>query len=183
MDRSGSSNKDSQPIIRTIAPHEWIAYREIRLRALKESPDAFGSTYEREALYTDDAWQQRLADTANRSLDFPLFAEVDGILVGLAWGRVSREVPERANLYQMWVDPEYRGRGIGRMLVDAVITWAREKDLDALELDVTISNAPAVRLYRRAGFVVFGEPEPLRPGSKLLEQAMRLALKDVNPAP
>jgi hypothetical protein len=38
-------------------------------------------------------------------------------------------------------------------------------------------------LYRRAGFVVFGEPEPLRPGSKLLEQAMRLALKDVNPAP
>lgn len=168
---------DSQtPKIRTIAPHEWRTYREIRLRSLLDSPDAFGSTYEKEAADQNERWQKRLSDNTDPFLDLPLFAEVDGQPVGLAWGRVNREDPQIANLYQVWVDPEYRGRGIGRMLVEAVIHWARERKLQILELGVTCGDTPARRLYVRAGFVPYGPPELVRPGSELMGQYMRLNL-------
>jgi GNAT superfamily N-acetyltransferase len=151
-------------------------YREIQLRTLKDSPDAFGSTFEQEVMIQDDGWQKRLSENTNQDLDLPLFAEVGGEPVGLAWGRVDRSNPQIANLYQMWVAPEYRANGIGRMLVDAVISWAREKNAEYLELGVTYSNSPARRLYERAGFVPWGHPEPLRPGSELLYQTMRFKI-------
>ena len=46
--------------IRRIDSAEWKEYREVRLRALKDSPDAFGSTFEESIMYPDDAWIARL---------------------------------------------------------------------------------------------------------------------------
>jgi ribosomal protein S18 acetylase RimI-like enzyme len=151
-------------------------YREIRLRSLMDSPDAFGSTYEKESADPDDRWQKRLSDNTNPTLDLPLFAEVNSQPVGLAWGRVNREDPKITNLYQVWVAPEFRGRGIGRMLVDAVINWAKEGKAQILELGVTCGDTPARRLYERAGFVPYGLPETVRQGSELMGQYMRLYL-------
>lgn len=82
-----------------------------------------------------------------------------------------------AHLYQMWVAPAHRGRGIGRELLDAVIEWARAAGARAVELGVTCGNTPASRLYARAGFVPASDPGPLRPGSTLLAQPMRLVIE------
>jgi len=67
-----------------------------------------------------------------------------------------------AHLYQVWVAPGHRGRGIGRMLIEAVIAWARESGLRVLLLDVTAGNSAAVELYRQLGFVDDGDTQPLR---------------------
>lgn len=48
--------------VRSITAGNWRDYRNIRLRALRDSPDAFGSSYEEEAVRTDDAWESRIAD-------------------------------------------------------------------------------------------------------------------------
>ncbi|HEX2226319.1 MAG TPA: GNAT family N-acetyltransferase, partial [Candidatus Binatia bacterium] len=85
--------------------------------------------------------------------------------------------PDVANLYQMWVAPEHRGLGAGRRLLEAVIAWASAAKVCYLALAVTCGDSPAMRLYTRAGFKPAGEPEPLRPGSELLAQPMRLATK------
>jgi GNAT superfamily N-acetyltransferase len=45
-------------------------------------------------------------------------------LVGLAWSRIDTSDPQRVHLYQMWVDPNFRGHGTGRKLLDAAIHWA-----------------------------------------------------------
>ena len=95
----------------------------------------------------------------------------------MAWGRIDPAEPEAAYLYQVWVAPSCRGLGTGRALVDAVIAWATAADAKYLTLGVTCGDTPATRLYTRAGFKPFGEPEPLRPGSALLEQRMRLELR------
>jgi ribosomal protein S18 acetylase RimI-like enzyme len=63
------------------------------------------------------------------------------------------------------------------MLLDAVIAWARARNASSLNLGVTCGDSPARRLYERAGFKPTGEPQPLRPGSKLSAQSMRLALR------
>jgi GNAT superfamily N-acetyltransferase len=83
-----------------------------------------------------------------------------------------------AALSQMWVAPTHRGRGVGQKLLEAVIAWATAQNVAALDLGVTCGDSPARRLYERAGFKPLGEPQPLRPGSTLLAQPMRLALKN-----
>jgi ribosomal protein S18 acetylase RimI-like enzyme len=101
---------------------------------------------------------------------------VSGCAAGLAWARVEPEDRTVAKLYQMWVSPSYRGLGAGRMLLSAAIEWAKNRGAKALHLCVTCGDTPAARLYARAGFTPVGLPEPLRPGSEVLAQTLRLAL-------
>ncbi len=162
--------------IRTFAPQEWDTYRGLRLRALADSPDAFGSTLADEQDRPDAEWSRRLASGADSRVNLPLVAEVHGEPIGLAWGRIDTSDPEVAALYQMWVAPNHRGLGAGQMLLEAVIAWARARNASYMDLGVTCGDRPARRLYERAGFKPMGEPQPLRPGSTLLVQPMRLIL-------
>jgi hypothetical protein len=52
------------PSVRRLGASEWEAWRSLRLRALAEDPAAFGSTYEREAAWSDDGWRARIAELA-----------------------------------------------------------------------------------------------------------------------
>ncbi|MCA9712598.1 MAG: hypothetical protein KDK70_42615, partial [Myxococcales bacterium] len=77
------------PSVRRLEPSEWRVYRELRLRALAESPDAFGSTLARERERSDEQWQARVAEGARSPSSLGLVAEVDGEPIGLAWGRIE----------------------------------------------------------------------------------------------
>lgn len=165
-------------IVRRFTADEWRMYRGLRLRALADSPDAFGSTLAREAAFPDSDWRNRLADGASSPRALPLVALVDDAPAGLAWARIADSDTDVAHLYQVWVAPEHRGRGAGRLLVEAAIAWARESGLRALLLDVTVSNGAAVQLYRRLGFTDAGDTQPMREGSALRSQPMQLVLDD-----
>jgi len=165
-----------EPVVRAFRPSEWRAYREIRLRALADSPDAFGSTLAVEESTPAERWESSLARAATSGVDLPLLAEVDRRAAGLAWAKVDASNALVVNLFQMWVAPEFRGKGIGSMLVRAAVGWARSRDADSVRLRVTCGDTPAARLYAREGFHVEGQREPLRPGSPLQSQAMSLRL-------
>jgi GNAT superfamily N-acetyltransferase len=171
------------PTIRAFSANEWRAYRDLRLRALADSPDAFGSTLAKETGRLDAEWARRLASSVDSPVNLPLVAEVRGEPIGLAWGRIDASDPDVAALYQMWVAPSHRGVGAGQMLLKAVIVWARARNASSLDLGVTCGDSPARRLYERAGFKPMGEPQPLRPGSPLLAQSMRLALRGAADTP
>lgn len=164
------------PTIRRLRADEWRAYRDLRLRALADAPDAFGSTWERERHRSDEDWAERLAAGTDSPWSLPLVAQEGDALVGLAWGRIDPAAPETAHLFQMWVAPENRGRGCAGRLLDAVVAWAREAGARRLLLSVTCGDTPAARLYLRAGFVPAGEEELLRAGSALRSQPMQLDL-------
>src|SRR5215831_15853456 len=132
--------------VRRFAPHEWRMYRELRLRALADSPDAFGSTYEREAARDDAAWEERLRDGATSDAQMPVVALSGETPVGLAWARRDGDDPTLAHLFQVWVSPTHRGRGVGRSLTNAVIAWAQGLGLQTLRLGVTPSHPAALRL-------------------------------------
>ena len=167
--------------VRPIAAEEWRSYKRVRLQALQESPNAFSTTLADMLQRSDDGWANRTAEAAASDNNYQLFAEVDGEPVGLAGGWIDSATPDLAHLFQVWVAPEYRCLGIGQKLVEMVIEWAKTKHVSNLELGVTLSDppesSPARRLYERLGFEIFGEPEPLRPGSELLIQAMRMRLE------
>lgn len=172
---------DSRPLgnddlsIRVFAQDEWRIYRDLRLRSLADVPEAFGGTLAREKGLHDKAWIARL-EQADRRWNCPLLAEFGPFQVGLAWGKIEPDRPKRSDLYQMWVDPAARQRGVGRGLLEKVIAWATKREARYLALSVTCGESAANRLYAGAGFVPVGDPELLRTDSKLLCQEMRRSL-------
>lgn len=175
-DRRPGNGVTETPTVRAFSADEWRIYKDLRLCALADSPDAFGSTLAEEASRLDTEWARRLASGADSRMNLPVVAEVHSEPIGLAWGRIESPNPDVAVLYQMWVAPTHRGLGAGRMLLRAVIAWARARNASFLDLGVTCGDSPARRLYERAGFKPRGEPQPLRQGSTLLAQSMRLEL-------
>lgn len=155
---------------------DWEAYKAIRLQALQESPDAFGSTYEREARFSTDHWKSRLQISPNIYDAIALAAFDNQSTVGLLSAVVHEPESETADLYQMWVAPEYRGKGIGTALVTRIKDWAVSKDIRKLQLSVTTVNTDAVALYESIGFYPVGDVEPLREGSSLVTQTMEMRL-------
>lgn len=124
-----------------------LAYKAVRLAMLLDAPSAFATTHAQAAALTDDDWRARTrtADT--------WIAEVDGSAAGAATLYVAPELPEgEAFLVAMWVDPAFRGRGVGEALIDQVAAQARADGIRRLLLDVVTDNEPAIRLYERLGF-------------------------------
>lgn len=171
----------SKPEVRLLLPEEWKLYKTLRLRALKDSPTAFGTVYAEARRRSKKTWTDHLVGDPEKFTDLPLVAEVDGAAMGGSFGIIRAEEPEVAWLYQMWVDPRYRGQGVGAQLLQTTIDWARETSARCVNLNVTTTNEAAIRLYERFGFRVAGSPMPLRPGSRHRVEPMQLDLDE--PAP
>lgn len=74
----------------------------------------------------------------------------------------------------MWVDPRFRRRGIGDLLVKKVVEWAADRGYEEMFLWVTDGNANAQRLYERNGFVRTGGVQEVRPGELEYEMSRKL---------
>ncbi|MGB7344337.1 MAG: GNAT family N-acetyltransferase, partial [Pirellulaceae bacterium] len=72
--------------------------------------------------------------------------------------------------------PEHRGQGFGRLILEHLLVWFKSKGVASVTLGVTCGNSPAKVLYESCGFSQVGRPEPLREGSELLAQEMRVEL-------
>lgn len=87
-----------------------------------------------------------------------LVAYIDGRPVGC--GAVRRNEPGVAEIKRMYILPEARGRGIGRLVLDELEAVARQLGVHRLVLETGPRQPEALALYRRAGFVeipLFGE--------------------------
>ncbi|WP_245597945.1 GNAT family N-acetyltransferase [Ottowia thiooxydans] len=167
--------------IRPTEPNEWRTYRDVRLQALLDSPNAFGSTYEEEVDRTDAIWAARIAAAASSGQDCVLFARHRENVCGLVWCKLSAGEPMVANVFQMWVDPASRGKGAGRALLKAAIDWAERVGARRVCLCVTSAETPAMGLYLACGFRPAGATEPLRESSSLLVQPMSLTVGSASP--
>jgi ribosomal protein S18 acetylase RimI-like enzyme len=145
--------------VRRLEADDWEIFREIRLRSLADSPDAFGSTLEREQAFGEDDWRHRLSG--------PVYAVHDPGPVAVG-GLFDHEGV--LHVWGMWTDPAHRGRGHARRILDALIA----PDVEVV-LDVNTTNDAARASYERYGFVGTGRFEPLRPGSP--QRMERMVLK------
>ena len=157
------------PLVREIGPDDWRVLRDIRLTALGEVPDVFGSSYAREAPFTEADWRGRLSRGCTFLAYIPEVnaAEPIGLVSGLPVGD-----PEVVELLSMWVRPAARGRGAGEALVAAVLKWAADHGAASVHLWVTVPNEFAQHLYKRCGFMPTGECQPLPSNPAIEEFAM-----------
>jgi GNAT superfamily N-acetyltransferase len=144
--------------VRRLRADEHALLRDVRLRALRDAPLAFGSTLAREEAFTTAEWRRRAAAGAAGDEQAAFVVEPDA---GLAIGRLDDDDPAAAGLYAMWVAPQARGTGAGRALVEAVAEWATGRGARTLHTSVTEGNPAGAALYAAAGFVDTGRREPL----------------------
>lgn len=128
-----------------------MTLRAIRLEALRDTPEAYGSTYDESLRWPTRKWR-RMAKDWNYYL-----GECEGVVRGMASGGFNEEHPGTHWLYGMYVAPIARGSGLATQLVDAVATWASRQGGRQLYLHVTSSVVRARAFYRKVGFVENGE--------------------------
>lgn len=149
---------------------DWSRLKAIRLTALNDSPDAFAITLTSTNERTDIHWQQLVEDVAT------FIATVSGNDVGLAGCARDKDHPDHAFLVSMWVSPGVRNSGVGKALIEAVITKARAEGCKKLLLDVGDENTNAIALYESMNFQPTGQTGTLPPPRTHIREHRRALL-------
>ncbi len=155
--------------VRRAIPGDEPILRALRLQAMTDAPQAFGSTYARELARTTADWRQWLSPGVTFIL------EVSDTARGIVAGQHDLAELDIVHLMAMWVHPTLRGTGAAIALVAAVLEWARAEHARAVRLDVMRDNARARGFYARAGFRLTGH-ESLRPRDGRVEVQMERAV-------
>jgi ribosomal protein S18 acetylase RimI-like enzyme len=142
--------------VRILGAEDAPAFRDIRLRALQEHPEAFGSAYEEEVDITVEKWAEMITVAPERVMFLGAFR--DAALVGIM--HLSRpprpKQRHKAHIGAMYVISDVRGCGIGRALLEDGIQRARRMEgVEEVVLAVTVGNEAARALYISAGFDVY----------------------------
>lgn len=146
-------------ILESVTPRLAELFKDVRLRALLDTPAAFGSTYAKEAALTDADWITRAAQWSGDNSTTYLALDA-GRACGIASATLDQFNPALVHLFSMWVAPTHRRMGIGNSLVEAILAWARTKNARTIQLLVTSNNEAAIKFYQQLGstFTDFSEP-------------------------
>jgi ribosomal protein S18 acetylase RimI-like enzyme len=158
-----------------ITEQNILVFKAARLRALQDTPSAFGSTYAKESILTNAEWLQRAARwNGERRV---LYLAMDGTAAcGIAGGSLDEADGTLANLISMWTAPTHRRRGVGRMLVEEILRWARLRSARTMRLFVTSSNNRAISFYKGLGFTLTGRIEPYPNDAGFFEYEMSVLI-------
>jgi ribosomal protein S18 acetylase RimI-like enzyme len=159
------------PTLKPITATPIADFRSVRLRALADSPLAFGSTHAKESQFTEADWNRRVLQwNSEQSTAFLAWDDSDSC--GIVACFLDVDHPTQAHLVSMWVAPTHRKLGVGRLLVNHMIDWARSRNAMTLHLMVTSCNDNAMRFYERLGFARTGKTEPYPNDPALVEYEM-----------
>jgi RimJ/RimL family protein N-acetyltransferase len=145
-----------------LSQDEWSRLREIRLASLLESPEAFGSSYEREIAFTEKEWRELF------NLNSYLVASIDGKDIAMMFlERLRGDFGATCWVGGCWSNPQYRGIGALRSMFDYVDSVKDQRGWQIQGLGVFIVNESAITAYEKLGFKAMGEVQEStrRPGN------------------
>lgn len=158
-------------VLEQITMQNASVFKAVRLRALQDTPSAFGSTYAKESQFADSEWVKRAGNmNGERSVGF--IAMDAGEACGIAACFLDQDDATHAHLISMWTAPTHRQRGVGRLLVNEIVKWGRQRQVHTLRLMVVCKNESAIKFYERLGFARTGRTEPYPNDPALTEYEM-----------
>ncbi|MEE9480981.1 MAG: GNAT family N-acetyltransferase [Kiloniellales bacterium] len=137
--------------VRRLTEDDAEIFREIRLEALDQYPEAFQATYERSAELPLETFAARL----KRYMLFGGFS--DDRLMGFVgfYPLHNPRISHKGVLWGMYVREEARGTGLAAAMVERVLEFAKE-NVEQVVLSVITSNEHACRFYKKMGFEIYG---------------------------
>lgn len=152
--------------IRMLTVDDWQIWKDIRLEALQNSPENFGSAYEEELNWSDAEFQ----DGLTKSNIFGAFIKNRLAACASFYSLASLKTKHRGVIWGMYTRPEYRGQGIASALIQTVITHARSHVVQ-LHLTCVADNLIGIHFYQRHGFKIYGtEPRSLKIGDTFYDE-------------
>ena len=147
----------SEIIVRLLGEGDWQPYRDIRLAALLDAPDAFVATRSEEAVFDEQAWRARMLRSRR------MLAECDGSPVGVvSLGHGGPDQTGGAELFGLWVAPAGRGAGVAWKLVEAGAGQALADGHSHVGYWVGTDNGRAVAFASGFGFRPTAQRRPMR---------------------
>lgn len=144
--------------IRALGVADMVAFREMRLRALREHTGFFGVHPDEAAASPDSYWQETLDGRGKQ-----VFGLFDGArMIGITAVFTDREDPsgETAFLAMSYIGPEYRGRKLSRLLYQARIDWAKaQPQFKQIAVSHRADNESSRRAHQAFGFEYVGSKE------------------------
>jgi RimJ/RimL family protein N-acetyltransferase len=139
-------------VVKKLEEDRWKEYRDLRLEALIKEPIAFGSSYDEEKNLSEEEWRKRIGNAFfAMSEDKPI-----GMIVYVRDNKIKTK--HIGNIFGVYVTREYRGKGVGKKLMDIVLAQVQKsKDVVKIKLTVNPEQKVAVKLYQNCGFKIVGQ--------------------------
>lgn len=133
-----------------------LAFRDLRLEALHNHPEAFSSDYATNFAYPSTFWEERLHDLNQSGIIF--FAVREDDLIGMCgiYRERSPKLQHTSTIWGVYVKEKWRGLHITEGLISRCTGWALEKGIKVVKLAVVNTNTSAIKTYNRCGFTVYG---------------------------
>lgn len=156
--------------ISKLTPGEWEQYKQLRLEALKEDGTAFGESYAESSQRSDEEWQRRLTNPKNH-----IMVARDGDRLFAMAGACQEEGEKVRHIAYAWgvyVNKDYRGKGVGKKLMEALLEEVRKNnEIEKVNLNVNTIQQSAVKLYEKLGFEIVGTlHKELKIGDKYFDE-------------
>jgi ribosomal protein S18 acetylase RimI-like enzyme len=133
---------------------KWQDYRDLRLAALRESPQAFGSKYEEQVDKPDEYWKSRLEEAAKGTSRWLLFARQGHKLIGMIGAFRDENNGLEAEIISMYVIPDARGKGIASLMMRGILMVLKDNGICVVRLGVNLDQPAAVHIYQKFGFEI-----------------------------
>lgn len=159
--------------IRLLTNQDVESYRDLRLRTLQSDPDAFLSTYEYESGQGLSFFKYTILDS-HRSNYFGYYGFFNNEKL-IGYVQLNQMFLDKqhhvAEIFNLTVDQEFRGQGIGRQLMTHVIEQAHKAGIRVIFLSCLSSNTTARKLYEAVGFKLCGQkPQTVQMGQEFQDE-------------
>lgn len=153
----------SQYTIRDVTMQDIPAWWELRLRALHDHPEAFGSDYE-ESRRNGPSYIERGYFEGSVNRMFAAFTDMGELVAQAATTVEAGKRDHIAHIISVYSHPDHRGQGLASLLIQAAIDHLLSMPaITSIRISVNATNAAAVHTYEKLGFVTWGEePDAIR---------------------
>src|SRR6266545_2449741 len=121
-------------VVTRVEPTDWQLIRALRLRALQLDRSSFQGTYEGEAAYSEEQWKDWASGDAAGDEYATFIARQGEHAVGMVGAYRDETHPHLFHIIAMWVAPEVRRAGIGRLLLGEIEDWIRSRGGSSAQL-------------------------------------------------
>jgi ribosomal protein S18 acetylase RimI-like enzyme len=152
-----SANSTAGVIVRRATPHDIPVLGRLGALLVKEHHDFDAKRFIPATPQTEKGYGSFLGTQLDEPTVTVLVAEDDGAVIGYVYaaleGRDYMSLRGEAGaVHDIVVEPERRGRGVGRLLLAAALSSMKEKGAPRVVLSTAEKNEAAQRLFERAGF-------------------------------
>jgi len=159
--------------IRRVNESDYDQVRELRIAALRDSPNSFADTLEDTQAKPTQNWIELTQSLCNEHIMFIL--DTEGVSVGSVYGLADSHDEKVGRVAGMWVSCRYRKRGFGKALLQQLLSWAKTRRFIEMRLWAPSNDSKINEFYESSGFALTGvRQQTSKPDLEIVEMKRML---------